>query len=297
MSIGRRPVFLICTFGFFGTVVWAGAAQSFASLMASRILNAFFSSAGEALGAAIVADLFFLHERGKWMGVYMFSLANGTAFGTVVSGFLITAKGWRWLFWVYRPKAALINSLQRYYPVSVQLRCSSSSLRRSINELRIRLISLNRRIRPKKQKATKLAKSLLQLPNLRHSFNFSNPGPESTRTQVSLISSSVHISSYVTRPSSTQLSISPPSWHGVCASRTLTPRYIKLRHINSRLGINALIKLCSMIGATIGAYAGGDLSDKYAAWHAKKNGGIFEPEFRLVPLVLPLLIVPAGLLM
>jgi len=52
-----------------------------------------------------------------------------------------------------------------------------------------------------------------------------------------------------------------------------------------------------MIGATIGAYAGGDLSDKYAAWHAKKNGGIFEPEFRLVPLVLPLLIVPAGLLM
>jgi MFS family permease len=100
MLIGRRPVFIIASFGFFATIVWGGAAKSFGSLMASRILCGFFSGASEALGAAIVADLFFLHERGRWMGVYMFSLSSGTSFGTIISGFLVTAKGWRWMLWV-----------------------------------------------------------------------------------------------------------------------------------------------------------------------------------------------------
>jgi MFS family permease len=100
MYFGRRPVFLVASFGFFGTVIWGGAAQSFNSLVASRILCAFFASAGEALALSIVADLFFLHERGRWVGVFFFCLSNGPSFGSIVSGFLITALGWRWLFWV-----------------------------------------------------------------------------------------------------------------------------------------------------------------------------------------------------
>jgi MFS family permease len=61
---------------------------------------AFMGSATEALAAAVVADLFFLHERGWWMGVYMIFLANGGAIGSIMSGFVITGVGWRWLFWV-----------------------------------------------------------------------------------------------------------------------------------------------------------------------------------------------------
>jgi MFS family permease len=99
LKYGRRPVFLITSFGFFATTIWSGAAQTLHSLAVARILGAFFAGTYEGLSAVIVADLFFLHERGWWMGVYMFFLANGTSLA-IATGFLITAKGWRSLFWV-----------------------------------------------------------------------------------------------------------------------------------------------------------------------------------------------------
>jgi MFS family permease len=100
MYFGRRPVFIFTSFFFFACQIWTASTHNFHSLVASRILMAFMGSATEALAAAVVADLFFLHERGWWMGVYMIFLANGGAIGAIMSGFVITGVRWRWLFWV-----------------------------------------------------------------------------------------------------------------------------------------------------------------------------------------------------
>jgi len=97
---GRRPAFIVSSALFFATILWSGYATSYGSMVASRVLNAFAGSATEGLGVATVADLFFLHERGRWMSVYVFFLVNGTTFGTIVSGFIVTDLGWRWLFYV-----------------------------------------------------------------------------------------------------------------------------------------------------------------------------------------------------
>ena len=67
--------------------------------MAARILGGFAAAAGEALGVAICADLFFLHERGWWMGLYMVFSGCGGTFGGLLTGFIVRA-GWRWHFWV-----------------------------------------------------------------------------------------------------------------------------------------------------------------------------------------------------
>jgi hypothetical protein len=66
---------------------------------------------------------------------------------------------------------------------------------------------------------------------------------------------------------------------------------------NMSPGINSLLKIPSLIGILVGVICGGLVTDKYGAWRARKNNGIFEPEVRLEVLVLPFLIVPAGLLM
>jgi MFS family permease len=84
---------------FFATTIWSGAAQSLQSLTGARVLGAFFGGTSEALAAAVIADLFFLHERGWWMGVYVVSQTTGSTIGGLLSGFLIV-KGWRWHFWV-----------------------------------------------------------------------------------------------------------------------------------------------------------------------------------------------------
>jgi MFS family permease len=66
----------------------------------ARVLSALFASAGEGLTASVVADLFFVHEHGRWMGLYVFILQSGTTVGTIATGFIITSRGWRWGFWV-----------------------------------------------------------------------------------------------------------------------------------------------------------------------------------------------------
>jgi len=67
----------------------------------------FAAACSESLSAAINADLFFLHERGYWMGVYSFVLQAGGPVGSIVSGFAIQALGWRWHLWV--PSSQLLG--------------------------------------------------------------------------------------------------------------------------------------------------------------------------------------------
>ena len=66
---------------------------------------------------------------------------------------------------------------------------------------------------------------------------------------------------------------------------------------NMSPGVQSLINIPLTIGIVLGSYCGGELTDRYLEWRVKKNNGIFEPEFRLVTLVLPFFIVPAGVLM
>jgi hypothetical protein len=66
---------------------------------------------------------------------------------------------------------------------------------------------------------------------------------------------------------------------------------------NMTPGVQSLINIPLTLGIVLGSYCGGELTDRYLAWRVKKNNGIFEPEFRLVTLILPFLIVPAGVLM
>jgi hypothetical protein len=66
---------------------------------------------------------------------------------------------------------------------------------------------------------------------------------------------------------------------------------------NMSAGIFSLAHLPLMIGAAIGAAYAGFGIDLYAKSRSRKNNGIFEPESRLVLLIAPALIVPAGLFM
>ena len=66
---------------------------------------------------------------------------------------------------------------------------------------------------------------------------------------------------------------------------------------NMSPGINSLIKLPGLIGVGLGSLYAGTLTDRYAQWYARKHNGVFEPETRLLAMIVPFFIVPGGLLM
>jgi len=106
LYFGKRPIYLFVSFVAFATCIWCAEAHAFHSFVGARVVSSFMYAASEGLAAAISSDIFFLHERGWWTGVYLISLMGGVSLGGVFSGFIITNLGWRWHFWVctlFRP--------------------------------------------------------------------------------------------------------------------------------------------------------------------------------------------------
>jgi hypothetical protein len=63
------------------------------------------------------------------------------------------------------------------------------------------------------------------------------------------------------------------------------------------IGISGLYNVPAIIGICIGGYIGGGLTDLIAQRMARRNNGVFEPESRLIALIIPFFLEPIGLIM
>jgi MFS family permease len=100
LYLGVRPASLLACLIILACCIWGGLSTSLASLEASRIVATWAACLGEVLPGIIVRDIFFLHERGKWMGVYLIFFQSFPSLGVLIAGWIITAGGWRWYYWV-----------------------------------------------------------------------------------------------------------------------------------------------------------------------------------------------------
>lgn len=98
--LGKRPVFVFASLLLSLCYLWGAVANTFESLLWSNIIAAFAASSTEALGASIVNDLYFLHERANLMGVYMNFISGGNTIGPLICGFIASTVGWRWHKWL-----------------------------------------------------------------------------------------------------------------------------------------------------------------------------------------------------
>lgn len=69
-SFGRRPVYLLSQLINFGTSIWRAKANSYGSFMGACIVNGIGAGPAETIMPAVIADIFFLHDRGKWNTLY-----------------------------------------------------------------------------------------------------------------------------------------------------------------------------------------------------------------------------------
>ncbi|KAF8998410.1 major facilitator superfamily domain-containing protein [Cyathus striatus] len=89
------------------TSVGSANAKSFGTLIFARAINGLGPSAAVGLVAGTVVDLFYVHQRGKAMGVFTLMLTTGAHISPIIGGYVAKSMGWRWCFWV----AAFLNGV------------------------------------------------------------------------------------------------------------------------------------------------------------------------------------------
>jgi MFS family permease len=68
---GRRTISLVFSVFIMLTSIWEALATSHRSLLAARAISGLACATSESLPVQMIADVFFLHERGLWTGVYL----------------------------------------------------------------------------------------------------------------------------------------------------------------------------------------------------------------------------------
>ncbi|KAF4962106.1 hypothetical protein FSARC_9791 [Fusarium sarcochroum] len=99
LRYGKRLTYLISILGAIGTSVWSAYVSSNGEWIAKCIIQGFFVAPIEALPEISVTDIYFTHQRGTYLGVYALALAGSNYFAPVICGFIAEYQGWQWVFY------------------------------------------------------------------------------------------------------------------------------------------------------------------------------------------------------
>ncbi|CCC07192.1 unnamed protein product [Sordaria macrospora k-hell] len=98
---GKRHLFILGTILLIVTSVWTAASgsKSYTNFLWSRIFQGVAAAPFESLVNAAVGDLYFVHERGKRMAFTNLAVFGGAFFTPILVGKISNDMGWPWTFW------------------------------------------------------------------------------------------------------------------------------------------------------------------------------------------------------
>lgn len=99
-SCGRRPVLIFSQLICFASSIWRAKATTYSSFMGATILNGIGAGPSETIQPAVIADIFFLHDRGFWNTVYWVAYMGSLMVGPIISGSMSLHIGWRSFWWL-----------------------------------------------------------------------------------------------------------------------------------------------------------------------------------------------------
>lgn len=110
VCFGRRPVLIASALICAVSSVWRARATSYNSFMGASVLNGLAAGPGETLQPQIIADVVFLHDRGKHQTLYFATYFAAVMVGPLIAGAMASNVGWR-AFWWLNTAAPLASSL------------------------------------------------------------------------------------------------------------------------------------------------------------------------------------------
>lgn len=97
--IGRRPILILGTIMALASTIGAALAPNYSCYMAARFFQGLGVSPASNVGLAIINDIFFEHERGQKLGLWVLAIDQGLLFGPLIGGFVNSA-GYQWIQWL-----------------------------------------------------------------------------------------------------------------------------------------------------------------------------------------------------
>lgn len=96
LTYGRRGVYLLSMLLTVPIMIWTAYSSTVGEWFAHRVLIGVICSPIESLPEVTVFDLFFAHNRGTYMSLYVFVLFGSNFLAPLVAGWFNDAYGWRW---------------------------------------------------------------------------------------------------------------------------------------------------------------------------------------------------------
>ncbi|KAJ5380056.1 uncharacterized protein N7496_002484 [Penicillium cataractarum] len=283
IKYGRRPVYIFSFLLYGGCSLWAGLATDYPSALAARLILGFAGGSAECVAPLTIADTFFLHERGLVMSFYSAALSCGIAGGIILSGLITIHQSWRVIYFLASGIIWLLvlvvfftmpeTAYQRNLPMvsdDTELGTKSRDIESSHIEFRVppkkTYIEQLRIFNPKYT-----TESLFTL--------FWRPVPLLIIPSVlfGTLSMSVCIGSFV------------------AISSNYATAFTELYGFSTwECGLSYVAVL---IGALIGIFGGGWLSDNIADLLTQRKSGVREPEMRLPTITISLILAPLALML
>ncbi|KAG5367775.1 putative MFS-type transporter [Yarrowia sp. C11] len=96
---GRRlPYLLGCILGLIGAI-WFGRIKNVGDLICSQLFVGASEAVAEAYSQVSLIDIFHDHQSGSAIGIYVFATSIGTFLGPLIAGYIQIGQSWRWVGW------------------------------------------------------------------------------------------------------------------------------------------------------------------------------------------------------
>ncbi|KAJ6604016.1 MFS polyamine transporter [Mycena sp. CBHHK59/15] len=259
-------------------IIWNVAcslAQNASQLLIFRFLAGLGGSASPAIGGSVIGDMWAPEERGRPMALYSLMPLLGPVIGPTCGAWIAQLSTWRWVFWATTIAMAVVQicSLfllrESYAPFLLDQKAMrvqqslSSDLKKEIIEVRSKLTA---------EKRTQVILRRVLLTALTRPFHllFAEPIVQLLGLYMAFVYGTLYL---------------------FLVSMTLMFE----RTYRESVGIAGLNYLALGLGVTVASYLSAHVMDRVFRYCKERNGGIAEPEFRLLGMVPGTLLLPIGL--
>lgn len=254
-------------------------------------------------GTASITQMFHVHERGRRVGLWNFAVIVSVNVAPIISGRVIVALTWRWSFWLLAITFGVVLFLTVFLFPETSYIESPTSLSTTSMEPSSKITDHETNSLHKEKELTRNTQELLT----EEVGLVIEAAPAWKRV---LGVRGVHMGSFsqALRGLVTPLSLLlHPAVVWGCLMWMVTFTWVIIQgaiaaqvwsappYNMSPTAVGNLVGIAPLIGSALGCVLGGIICDWFGQYMSKKNGGVYEPEFRLLTFIPTILIFAIGI--